>query len=608
MSRTTRIVFRLSTITLCIALALTVSYHPVRAATSGFTFTNFELGSIAGTTCPNTQGNCTNFASEPAIRADKAGNFYASSENGLTGGTDAWKSVDNGLQYTTLTSPNSVSQGQNQFSPAGGDTDLAVAPSKNANGFYNAYVASLAVTNVYVSTSKDGGATWLINPTAATVTSDDREWIAADGTSKVCVSYRAPVPATSIFVQCSFDAGLTFLQPASAFDTNHLFLAASKTRIGNLAIDPHNHLIYQSFSGVSNAGELLSARAHVVYLAVSIDSGKTFTDHVVFNNPDIGVRYGHQFVNVSVDSAGNVYLVFTDDHNLYYSFSRDFGNTWSPPVQINQSPSNTAVMPWSIAGSPGALDVVWYGTSFFDGTTIPDNYPASAAWYVFFAQNLQALNGGSFTQAIATPIVHFGGVCESGATCTGNRDLFDDFGVAASPTTGLASIVYSDDQFTNSASEPTVPGCSPSQTNTINCDRTNISTQTSGSGINQKPSACENGGEDFEEMNTKDPTSPQPSLKVSEQCGSGNPSDSRSVESFDFRINGLPVALAWSPSLPAPLATPTTFQAQTTTLPLGFVPTVGAIYTVTVTTILSDGTTATETGNLLYTLSAGIGL
>jgi len=132
---------------------------------------------------------------------------------------------------------------------------------------------------------------------------------------------------------------------------------------------------------------------------------------------------------------------------------------------VNQPPSATAVMPWSVACDPGHLNIVWYGTSFYDGTTAPDNYPASAAWYVFFAQNLNAAaTGSTFTQGAATPIIHYGGVCESGVGCTGNRDLYDDFGVAVNPTTGLASIVYSDDQ----------PG------NVGRDDHTAIATQTAG--------------------------------------------------------------------------------------------------------------------------------
>ena len=53
---------------------------------------------------------------------------------------------------------------------------------------------------------------------------------------------------------------------------------------------------------------------------------------------------------------------------------------------------------------------------------------------------------------------------ESGVTCSGNRDLFDDFGIAVSPTTGLASITYSDDQPGNTGSD----------------DHTAIATQTGG--------------------------------------------------------------------------------------------------------------------------------
>jgi len=81
------------------------------ASASSFAFKTFELSSVTGTVCPNTSKTCTNGAAEPAIRGDIAGNFYASSENGLGGGTDAWRSntADNGLSYTTLPSPDAGS-------------------------------------------------------------------------------------------------------------------------------------------------------------------------------------------------------------------------------------------------------------------------------------------------------------------------------------------------------------------------------------------------------------------------------------------------------------------------------------------------------------------
>ncbi|HET7405271.1 MAG TPA: hypothetical protein VFJ63_04060, partial [Candidatus Bathyarchaeia archaeon] len=124
--------------------------HPAAGSGSAgktATFSNYELagnpfvnGYYVGTSCPNNIGNCQNSEGEPAIRADASGNFYASSENvfcvigGLCGGTFAWKSTDNGNHFTTLPLPDSVSSGQAGVSPAGGDTDLAVAPVANSNG------------------------------------------------------------------------------------------------------------------------------------------------------------------------------------------------------------------------------------------------------------------------------------------------------------------------------------------------------------------------------------------------------------------------------------------------------------------------------------------
>jgi hypothetical protein len=458
------------------------------SASSGFSFTNFELSSTPGVNCPNTAGTCTNPAAEPQVRAALDGTFYASSENGLGAGTEAWKSGDGGLHYTALTSPNATSATQaTGVAPGGGDTDLAIAPVKNAERQYNVYVASLSLANVDVSTSTDGGKTWSLNPIGATIPGDDREWIAADGASKVCISYH-DVATFNIDVNCSSDAGTTFTQLGEAFDTNHAWLAQNNST-GNLVIDPNSHIVYQTFSGIANTGEVPCSQAgtcgnHVVYVAVSTDGGKTFTDQVVYDNPTTTVSYGHQFVNLSIDRAGNLYSVYSDNHNTFYSFSTNHGTTWSTPVQVNPTGAATAIMPWSVANNAGHLDIVFYGTSYYDGVNPPDSYPSSATWYVYFVQNLRATKSGStFTSIKTTPIVHFGGVCESGVTCSGNRDLFDDFGVAANPNTGLASIIYSDDQYINDANDPPSSGCTASTSNSSSCDHTSIAMQTGGPGI-----------------------------------------------------------------------------------------------------------------------------
>lgn len=461
------------------------AHAPVRASASGgAAFTNFEVGENPPASCPGGGQACTNYAAEPAIRSDPGGRFYGSSENGLGAGTIAVRSTDGGAHYTTLTSPDSTSATQaTGLAPGGGDTDLATAPVANSSGVYNVYVASLSLANVDVSTSTDGGNTWALHPTSADIPGDDREWIAADQASKVCISYH-DATVFDIHVDCSYDAGATFAQDATAIDTSHAYLI-DNNEIGNLQIDPGTHDVYQLFSGVASAGDVAAgANYHAVWIAVSTDGGKSFTDRPVYVNPDTSVGYGHQFVNLSVDRAGNLYAVYTDDHNTWYSFSTDHGTTWSGPYRINHGAAATAIFPWSTAGDPGKLDVVFYGTSYYDGTNTPDNYPSSASWYAYFAQNLNALTPGStFSQVAATPIIHYGGVCESGVTCTGNRDLYDDFGVAADPLTGMASIIYSDDQYTNTAASPPQSGCTLSQSNTVSCDHTSIATQTSGSGI-----------------------------------------------------------------------------------------------------------------------------
>ncbi len=466
-----------------------------QAGASSFTFKTFELGDFnppgaPGTVCPQSTESqaCTNYAAEPAIRADPAGNFYASSEHGLGGGTDAWRSSDGGQHYVTLVSPNAVSQTNTTgFAPGGGDTDLAVAPVKNSAGNYNVYVASLNLANVDVSTSKDKGNTWTLNPAAATISGDDREWIAADQSSKVCISYH-DIETFNIDVNCSTDAGKTFTQLGDAIDTSHAFLI-NNNQIGNLMINPSSHIIYQIFNGIHDASEIACGEAgtcgyHTVWMAVSTDGGKTFTDYMVYNGPKTA-SYNHNFTNVSIDNAGNVYSVFSNNHNVYYSYSTTHGKNWSSIVQVNSSPANTAIFPWSVANHAGRIDIVYYGTSYFKAGTPPDSYPNSAAWYVYMAQNLSATtSGSSFTQVRATPIVHFGGVCEGGISCTGNRDLYDDFGVAANPHTGLASIVYSDDQYTNDVSDPPASSsCTPSANNSPSCDHTSIATQTGGPGI-----------------------------------------------------------------------------------------------------------------------------
>jgi hypothetical protein len=472
------------------ALLLLAGAATASKTTSQVHFVGFGLAQTPGVTCPGSK-KCQNPASEPQIRSAPDGIFYAASENGVGTGTEAWRSTDGGRHYVAIASPNQGSSTNDTgFAPGGGDVDIATATAKNSSHTYNVYVASLYLANISVSTSSDHGKTWSLNPTAATFGgADDREWIAADGASKVCISYHDS--EQNVEVNCSTDAGATFTQAASAIDTGHAYQIGDNA-IGNLAIDPKTHDIFQTYSAITTASEAACAPQageggtcgyHGVYMAVSTDGGSTFTDYPVYVNKKATVDYGHQFTNVSIDKAGNVYSVYTDDHHVYYSFSTTHGKTWKGPYAVTATTYGTQIMPWSTAGDAGKLDVVYYRTHYSKTGVTPDSYPNSAAWTVGFAQNLKALKPGSkWIRYIPTHVIHRGGVCESGAACTGNRDLYDDFGVAANPFTGLASIVYSNDQYSKDLQ--TTSSCTDkSASNTATCDHTAITTQISGPGI-----------------------------------------------------------------------------------------------------------------------------
>jgi hypothetical protein len=512
----------------------------------------------------------------------------------------------------------------------GSDTDIAVAPQKNTNSFYNVYVASLHSTlaNIGVSTSTNGGAAWFDTAVSATLPVDDREWVAADGQNRVCLSYHAYGATNVIFVDCGdtnpATGAILFNTHSSAFDAQHAgIFAAYNNKIGNLAIDPHNHLIYQVFSSVLDNSEILpcglGCNFHTVWIAVSIDGGNKFNDYVVYNDATKQSDYGHSFVNVSVDKAGNLYAVYSDDYNLYYSYSRTFGQTWTGPIKINQAPSNTAIFPWSAAGNAGQLDVVWYGTSYTNGAQVPTNFPhcngvpsgacLNVPWYVYFSQNLNALTPGStFTQVAASSrIVHYGDVCEQGAGCTGsqNRDLLDDFGIAASPTTGKAAIIYTSDRYLNTTSEPANTygsrHCTPSADNSIDCSHTDIAAQIGGSTVNQKPHHFEVDNEDFEELNISHDGGHTPHNDIDITNTGTTP-----ISKIDIGIGGLPWTVTWNTA--GPIQAGQTVHGTSTSVPLGLLLSVGNVYQLTVTATLADGTTETQRINAIYTLGAGLGL
>jgi hypothetical protein len=459
---------------------------------------------------PPPPGSTTTYnqAAEPQIRADQAGNFYISSENGLGAGTDAWSSTNGGHTYDSLPEPNelsSTSGGTTGLAPGGGDTDLATAPVRNSSGTYNLYVASLTLGSVTVSLSQDNGKSWANDVTAAKVPGDDREWIAAAGANNFYLSYHAETGGDEIIVN---QGQVVNGQPTTALtydainpaQTDIFLGTVEDNEIGNIAVDPKTGDVYQIFVGCAPSATAIESCSNfnTAYMAVGTPTttgGQTvlsFTDYVIYQSPNASEALDNNFPVVAVDRAGNVYAAWSNDQNVYLATSTDHGQKWSSPSQVNHGKKAvTAIYPWVTAGAPGKVDVVFYGTPAAAnyqtcGQTTKyncDNEP----WKVFFSQDFNTLRGGVWRQHVVTPVVHYGGVCQGGVTCTAsgndNRDLYDDFGVAASPTTGMASITYSDDQYADNQGTANAGECAQSANNTATCDHTDYATQTAGKGI-----------------------------------------------------------------------------------------------------------------------------
>lgn len=168
------------------------------------------------------------------------------------------------------------------------------------------------------------------------------------------------------------------------------------------------------------------------FLGVSADGGHTWTDQPIpCSTESPTTDLNHNFPNVSVDPAGNLWYAWSNDHNIYTAKSTNHGKTWtcSTPVSTN---SAQAIFPW-LAATGKSVDLVYYAAPTTTNQT----------WYVYFAQNTAGTATG-WRSPHRLMAVHSGSVCESGATCSGGRQLFDDFGVDTDRH-GWAHIAYSQD-------------------------------------------------------------------------------------------------------------------------------------------------------------------
>jgi hypothetical protein len=416
---------------------------PKTTVTVAATFATGELQ----TQTVGASGCGTNTAGEPAIHISRAGNLFAGSEEGVGGGSEVWRQLataggagGSGCALEYRGQPNVVTTGAGA---SGGDIDVAIASAPNAAGNYNVYVSSLNLASVNVATSTDNGTTFSQTPVQAGLPLDDREWIAAYGASTSLLTYH-DIASSEIDVLRSDNSGALYHQISQAIAPTSA--AATSNELGNIVVDHRNtagtttNLLdtsgvggfwaYQSYVGPTSTSD---SNFDEMFVAVSNDGGYSWADKPIPCSLEPGADLDHNFPNISVAPNGTLWAAWSDDAHVYTASSSDHGSTWTCSGPISTGLTR-AIFPWIVATSNG-VDLVYYGTA--DATS------ATMTWSVEFQQNPTSAASGWGTPG-AVVAVHRGDVCEGGISCTGGRNLFDDFGIDTD-SAGYAHVVYSHD-------------------------------------------------------------------------------------------------------------------------------------------------------------------
>jgi len=386
---------------------------------------------------------------EPIVHVDRSGNIWESGPWGTsTQQSFIHKSVDGGDSYHIV----SPIQLRPDAPPGGGDTDVVT----DDRGF--AYFVDLeGLLNVGVAVSNDGGNIWRKNAFGVQSAINDRQWFAIDNgptssaaDNTVFLTFRQVPLGVQVFSSPGSTGtgdpvgGLVYRNAADRT------FAVPDATCGQPRFDPVARNLYL----VCLRGDHLEvARGHV---NPGQRTGIHFDRLALPTSPSGTV--GDLFPALTVDTAGNLYGLWVDekDHNVYLSASADHGATWTAPLHVNGAPANTNAWVWGTAGSPGIVDVVWYGTEVRGD---PDAFPswfnsrqaaAGIPWFVYFAQvRVDFANPGasSVLQVRASEHPnHLGQICQEGLGCTtsnGDRTMADYFSVTIDAT-GAARIVYDD--------------------------------------------------------------------------------------------------------------------------------------------------------------------
>jgi len=323
---------------------MTIGWRQFNSVASDFRQAGWGFTTNAGVTWtfPGVLENNV-FRSDPVLDSDDTGNFFYLSLL-QTFFDNMWRSLDGGQTWTNI-------------APAkGGDKQWFTIDNTNSIGHGFQYQCWSSSGNNFggrqFTRSIDGGFTW-INPVNIP---NDPSWGTLDvdtngnlfvggvnlNTGQIwCVRSTNAKDAGSIpsfdqstKVNLGGDIGFgETINPGGL--SGQVFLAMDRSGTSS------NNNIYMLASviptGASNGTDVMFVR--------STDGGQTFSSPIRVNDDPINHNKWHWFGTLSVAPNGRIDVMWLDTRNaanntdsqLFYSFSTDEGNTWSPNVAVSNS-------------------------------------------------------------------------------------------------------------------------------------------------------------------------------------------------------------------------------------------------------------------------------
>ncbi|PYX98972.1 MAG: hypothetical protein DMG64_20405 [Acidobacteria bacterium] len=175
---------------------------------------------------------------------------------------------------------------------------------------------------------------------------------------------------------------------------------------------------------------------------------------------------GNLFPALAVDNFGNVYATWSDNANIYYSYSNTLGTRWSPAIKLTQGTSQAGksnLFPWIAADGNGHVAVAWYGADQSgNSNTVP---AASTHWNVFVSESVNGhAMSPAFTMSQATDHSnHTGQISTGGLLGSSDRSLADFFQIGIDPN-HLVNIAL---DRRRSVSATTIPSSQPAAPPTV---------------------------------------------------------------------------------------------------------------------------------------------